>query len=69
MNMHGKSGICFEQNSQSSERGHRDALNNMRDEVEDMRRTRRSEADLHEEAYQDAISQEGEHILSWIARK
>ena len=35
----------------------------MRDEVEELRKTRRSEAELREEAYQDAISQEGGHIL------
>ena len=34
----------------------------MRDEVEELRRTRRSEAGLREEAYQDAISREGENI-------
>ena len=53
---------------QSRERTHRDALNYMRDELEELRRTRHSWADLREEAYQDAISQEGKNILDqWIA--
>ena len=45
---------------QSRERVHRDALSCMRDEVEELRKTRRSDAELREEAYQDDISQEGE---------
>ena len=35
----------------------------MRNEVEELRKNRRSDAELREEAYQDAILQEGEHTL------
>ena len=42
---------------QSRERAHQ-ATQCMRDEVEELRKTRRSESELREEAYQDAISQD-----------
>ena len=48
---------------QSRERAHQGALSNMRDEVEEFRKTRRSEAELREQAHQDAISPEGESGL------
>ena len=41
---------------QSRERAPRDALNCMRDEVEELRRTRRFETEPREETYLDAIS-------------
>ena len=35
----------------------------MRDEAEELRKTRRSGAESREAAYQDAIPHEGEHVL------
>ena len=43
----------------SRERAHQETLSYMSDEVEVLRKTRRSEAKLLEEAYQDAVSHEG----------
>ena len=48
---------------QSRERAHQETSNCARDEVEEFRKTRRSEAKLCEEAYQDVVSHEGEKIL------
>ena len=43
----------------SRQRAHRETLSYLRDDVKKLRKTRRSEAELREEAYQDAVSQEG----------
>ena len=43
------------------ERSHREIP--LRDEVGELRKTRRSEANLREEAYLDVVSQEGQNIL------
>ena len=47
----------------SRERAHRETLSYQRDEMGELRKTRRSEVELREEAYQDTISQEGGNIL------
>ena len=41
----------------------------MRDEVEELRKTRRSEIELCEEGYQDASSQYGDNILDTVIRE
>ena len=53
----------------SRERSHRDVLSYARDVVAKLRKTKRSEAELREEACQDAISQEGENILDHELRE
>ena len=53
---------CFFAELQSLERAHGETLAHMREEVEVLRKTRRSEAELREEAHQDTLWHEGANI-------
>ena len=48
---------------ESRENAHQVTLSCVREEVEELRKTRRYDAELREEASQDAVSHEGEKIL------